>query len=216
MVPTSSPPAWRGIVSAAAEDAPSAEIEDSQGADIDARSDVSGGRSLAWTFQPMADGGTVLLVEDITERRNAEARINHLARFDELTGLPNRVSFQDEIERELPISQRSAGCRRCCSSTSISSNRSTTRSAIPPATSCCARSPRLREMLRPEDYVARFGGDEFVVFLRNIRSNEDAAILARRIVDRVSEPYKIDNHLVEIGASVGIAMTSPGISADTS
>ena len=80
----------------------------------------------------------------------------------------------------------------------------------------CAVADRLREMLRPEDFVARFGGDEFVVFQQNIKSDEDAAGLARRIVDRLSERYKIDNHLVEIGASVGIAMTSPpGISADT-
>src|SRR5665647_2737542 len=70
-------------------------------------------------------------------------------------------------------------------------------------------------MLRPEDFVARFGGDEFVVFQQNIKSNEEAAGLARRIVDQLSERYKIDNHLVEIGASVGIAMTSPHISADT-
>ena len=50
-------------------------------------------RALSWNFQPMAGGGTVVLVEDITERRNAEARINHMARFDELTGLPNRRQF---------------------------------------------------------------------------------------------------------------------------
>jgi diguanylate cyclase (GGDEF)-like protein len=79
----------------------------------------------------------------------------------------------------------------------------------------CAVADRLRAMLRPEDFVARFGGDEFVVFQQNIRSNEEAAHLARRIVDHLSERYKIDNHLVEIGASVGIAMTSLGISADT-
>jgi len=71
-------------------------------------------------------------------------------------------------------------------------------------------------MLRPEDFVARFGGDEFVVFQQNITSSEDAAVLARRIVEHLSERYKIDNHLVEIGASVGIALTSPhGLSADT-
>ena len=71
-------------------------------------------------------------------------------------------------------------------------------------------------MLRPEDFVARFGGDEFVVFQHNIKSIEDAAALARRIVDRLSERYKIDNHLVEIGASIGIATTaSSGVSADT-
>ena len=71
----------------------------------------------------------------------------------------------------------------------------------------CAVADRLREMLRPEDFVARFGGDEFVVFQQNIHSTDDAAGLARRIVERLSERYKIDNHLVEIGASVGIAMT---------
>jgi diguanylate cyclase (GGDEF)-like protein len=73
---------------------------------------------------------------------------------------------------------------------------------------------RLREMLRPEDFVARFGGDEFVVFQQNIQAAEDAANLARRIVDRLSERYEIDRHLVEIGASIGIAMTSPGVKAD--
>ncbi len=67
--------------------------------------DVARGRSLSWTFQPMADGGAVVLLEDITERRNAEARISHLARYDELTALPNRVNFRDEIERLLTVPQ---------------------------------------------------------------------------------------------------------------
>jgi predicted signal transduction protein with EAL and GGDEF domain len=69
-------------------------------------------------------------------------------------------------------------------------------------------------MLRPADLVARFGGDEFVVFQQGIGSSEDAAGLARRIVERLSERYEIDHHLVEIGASIGIAMTWTGISAD--
>jgi diguanylate cyclase (GGDEF)-like protein len=80
----------------------------------------------------------------------------------------------------------------------------------------CAVTGRLRGLLRPTDFVARFGGDEFVVFQRGIRSNEDAAVLAQRIVDRLSERYEVDKHLVEIGASVGIAITSGSdSSADT-
>jgi diguanylate cyclase (GGDEF)-like protein len=79
----------------------------------------------------------------------------------------------------------------------------------------CAVADRLRAMLRPEDFVARFGGDEFVVFQQNIHSSDEATVLARRIVDHLSERYKIDNHLVEIGASIGIALTSAGASADT-
>ena len=51
----------------------------------------------------MAGGGTVVLLEDITERRNAEGRISHLARYDELTALPNRLNFRDEIERLLAL-----------------------------------------------------------------------------------------------------------------
>src|ERR1700730_11196970 len=81
-----------------------AEIEDSQARDIITTDpDVARGRSLSWTFQPMAGGGAVVLLEDITERRNAEARITHLARYDELTALPNRLNFRDEIERLLAV-----------------------------------------------------------------------------------------------------------------
>ena len=178
--------------------------------------DIMRDRSLSWTFQPMADGGAVVLLEDITERRHAEARISHLARYDELTTLPNRVSFRDEIERLLRIPPRQ-GELSALLFVDLDRFKQVNDTLGHPCGDqlLCAVSERLRDMLRPEDFVARFGGDEFVVFQRNIRSNDDAAVLARRIVDQLSERYKIDNHLVEIGASVGIAMTAPGISADT-
>ena len=194
-----------------------AEIESSQAKDIvTADPDVERDRSLSWTFQPMADGGAVVLLEDITERRNAEARISHLARYDELTTLPNRVNFRDEIGRLLAI-QRGVGQLSALLFVDLDQFKQVNDTLGHPCGDqlLCAVANRLREMLRPEDFVARFGGDEFVVFQQNINSHEDAAVLARRIVDRLSERYRIDNHLVEIGASVGIAMTSPGVSADT-
>ena len=194
------------------------EIGNSQAKDIiTTDSSSASGRSVAWTFQPMAGGGTVVLVEDITERKNAEARISHLARYDELTALPNRVNFRDEIERLLAISHNAERLSALLF-VDLDQFKQVNDTLGHPCGDqlLCAVADRLREMLRPEDFVARFGGDEFVVFQQNILSNEDAAGLARRIVDRLSERYKIDNHLVEIGASVGIAMTSPaGISADT-
>jgi diguanylate cyclase (GGDEF)-like protein len=73
---------------------------------------------------------------------------------------------------------------------------------------------RLKTMLRPQDFVARFGGDEFVVFQPEIKAPADAARLARRIVDGLSEQYEVDHHLIEIGASVGIALTQPDVTAD--
>src|SRR5208283_1085964 len=63
--------------------------------------DMLNGRTLEFTVQPMENGGMVALVEDITERKIAEAKINHLARFDPLTGLPNRNILRDHMERAL-------------------------------------------------------------------------------------------------------------------
>ena len=193
------------------------EVEHSRASEIITTDpDFSKNRSLSWTFQPMADGGTVVLVEDITERKDAEARISHLARYDELTELPNRLNFRDEIGRLLAVQQ---GAEQLSSLLFVDLDQfkqvNDTLGHPCGDQLLCAVSKRLREMLRPEDFVARFGGDEFVVFQQNIHSADDAAGLARRIVDRLSERYKIDNHLVEIGASVGIAMTSRGVSADT-
>jgi diguanylate cyclase (GGDEF)-like protein len=177
--------------------------------------DVQRGRSLAWTFQPMSGGGAVVLVEDITERRNAEARISHLARYDELTTLPNRVNFRDEIGRLLAI-QQGAEHLSALLFVDLDQFKQVNDTLGHPCGDqlLCAVADRLREMLRPVDFVARFGGDEFVVFQRGITSTEDAAALARRIVDRLSEQYAIDNHMIEIGASIGIAIASPGVSAD--
>jgi diguanylate cyclase (GGDEF)-like protein len=193
-----------------------AEIENPQAKGIITTDpDVARGRSLSWAFQPMADGGAVVLLEDVTERRNAEARITHLARYDELTGLPNRVNFRDEIKHLLAtphgVSQMSA-----LLFIDLDQFKQVNDTLGHPCGDqlLCAVADRLRAMLRPEDFVARFGGDEFVVFQQNIRSPDEAAALARRIVDHLSERYKIDNHLVEIGASIGIAMTA-GVSADT-
>ena len=207
-----------GTISAASGMLIVSEIDNSQVGYITTADPTSAsGRALSWTFQPMAEGGTVVLLEDITERRNAEARISHLARYDELTALPNRVNFRDEIERLLAISHDAARLSALLF-VDLDQFKQVNDTLGHPCGDelLCAVADRLREMLRPEDFVARFGGDEFVVFQQNIKSDEDAAGLARRIVDRLSERYEIDNHLVEIGASVGIAMTSPpGISADT-
>jgi diguanylate cyclase (GGDEF)-like protein len=206
-----------GSISAASGKMILLEIENSQARDIITTDpDLARGRSLSWTFQPMAGGGAVVLLEDITERRTAEARITHLARYDELTALPNRVNFRDEIGRLLVVPHEGEQLSALLF-VDLDQFKQVNDTLGHPCGDqlLCAVADRLRAMLRPEDFVARFGGDEFVVFQQNIKSNEEAAGLARRVVEHLSERYRIDNHLVEIGASVGIATTSPGISADT-
>jgi len=206
-----------GSISAASGEMILAEIQNSQAKDvITSDPDTVRNRSLSWTFQPMVGGGAVVLLEDITERRNAEAKIIHLARYDELTELPNRVNFRDEIGRLLTV-QQGRNQLSALLFVDLDQFKQVNDTLGHPCGDqlLCAVADRLRAMLRPEDFVARFGGDEFLVFQQNIKSSEEAAGLARRMVDRLSERYQIDNHLVEIGASVGIAMTSPGVSADT-
>ncbi|MET0221672.1 MAG: EAL domain-containing protein [Tardiphaga sp.] len=171
-------------------------------------------RALLWKFQPMVSGGTVVLLEDITERRNSEARISHMARFDELTGLPNRVSFRNEIGRMLKgADQHTLSALLFVDLDQFKQVNDTLGHPCGDQLLCMV-ADRMREMLRPEDFVARFGGDEFVVFQRGIKGSHDAADLARRIVERLSERYEVNNHQVEIGASVGIALTEPGASPD--
>src|SRR5258706_11894174 len=206
-----------GSISAASGNMILSEIENAQARDIITTDpDAARDRSLSWTFQPMAGGGAVVLLEDITERRHAEARITHLARYDALTALPNRVNFRDEIERLLALPHRATQLSALLFIDLDQFKQVNDTLGHPCGDQLlCTVADRLREMLRPEDFVARFGGDEFVVFQQNIKSAEDAAYLARRVVDHLSERYKIDNHLVEIGASIGIALTSPGVSADT-
>jgi diguanylate cyclase (GGDEF)-like protein len=206
-----------GAISAGSGKLVLAEIEHTQTRDmVTTDPDLLRDRSLSWTFQPMEGGGAVVLLQDVTERRRAEAKISHLARYDELTELPNRVSFRDEIERLLSL-PREAARMSALLFIDLDQFKQVNDTLGHPCGDqlLCAVAERLRRMLRPEEFVARFGGDEFVVFQRDIRSNDEAANLARRIVDQLSERYKLDNHLVEIGASVGIAIATPGISADT-
>ena len=205
-----------GTVSAASGMTIVAEIENSKAAEIVTIDHAfAQERALSWKFQPMAGGGTVVLVEDITERRNSEARISHMARFDELTGLPNRISFRNEIGRLLKGAD--AASLSALLFVDLDQFKQVNDTLGHPCGDqlLCMVADRIREMLRLEDFVARFGGDEFVVFQRGITTSHDAAGLAQRIVERLSERYEVDNHQVEIGASVGIAMTQPDVSADS-
>jgi diguanylate cyclase (GGDEF)-like protein len=164
------------------------------------------GRALALTFEPMQNGGSVVLVEDVTERKNAEAKINHMARYDALTGLPNRTFFHDQMEWALASMKRDAHCAVLFVDLDQFKQVNDTLGHPAGDALLCAVAQRLRAMVRDSDLVARFGGDEFVVLQSPIYSPDGAAALARRIVEELSTLYEIEGHSVAIGASVGIAV----------
>ena len=174
------------------------------------------GRTMALTFQPMKDGGSVMLVEDITERRSAEAKIAHLARYDALTGLPNRTFFHDQMELTLAkIRRNKDSCAVLFVDLDQFKQINDTMGHPFGDELLCAVAERLRGIARDSDVVARFGGDEFVVLLSPIKRPEEAASLARRVVEVLSETFDIDRHQVVIGASIGIAVApQDGIDTD--
>ena len=140
------------------------------------------GRTLALTFHPMADGGAVVLFEDITDKRVAEAKINQLARYDGLTGLPNRALFRDQMDAAV------VGLRRrgpfAIHFIDLDEFKEVNDTLGHPCGDelLCVAADRLRAAVRGSDIVARFGGDEFVVLQYPLGHPKEAGALAERIV----------------------------------
>jgi diguanylate cyclase (GGDEF)-like protein len=166
--------------------------------------EAAGDKILELTFQPIEAGGCVMLVEDITEKRRAEARIEHLARYDALTGLPNRGYLQEQFET---IAARGQACALLFIDLDQFKVVNDTLGHPCGDALLCQVADRLRRVLRPSDIIARFGGDEFVV-IRPLRGGDakEASLTARRIVGALGEAFIVDGHQIVIGASIGIAI----------
>jgi diguanylate cyclase (GGDEF)-like protein len=175
------------------------------------------GRSLSFTFEAMNGGGSVVLVEDVTERRAAEAAIKHLARYDSLTKLPNRAFFRDEVSQMLIRARdRHERCAIFFIDLDQFKQVNDTLGHSQGDELLCSVADRLRTVVRDTDLVARLGGDEFVIVQSPLRRLDQAATLAKRIVGLLNEAFDIDGHQVIIGASIGISIAPrDGIDADT-
>jgi diguanylate cyclase (GGDEF)-like protein len=164
------------------------------------------GLLLEVTFQQMDAGGCVVLVEDVTERRGAEAKIERLARYDALTGLPNRTFFTERLEQRLAGSEI-VDCVALLFIDLDGFKQVNDTLGHPYGDSLlCEVADRFRKAVDEDGQVARFGGDEFVV-LQPVADQQEASALARKIIDAVREIYDVDGHQIMVGASIGIAMT---------
>ena len=164
------------------------------------------GRTIMMQHHPMKDGGWVTTHEDITEQRQQEERIRHLARHDALTQLPNRVQFLEEMAAAEPGLTRGEHIAVLCIDLDHFKSVNDTLGHSLGDKLLQQVSARLWGATRETDLLARLGGDEFALLLRAIDNPAEAATIAERIVKAMANPFIIDGHQLVIGASVGIAM----------
>lgn len=161
-----------------------------------------------------ADGvlfGYVMLLSDVTERRHQEEELWHRANFDQLTGLPNRTLLADRIGQALGQSRRHGlmvgllfADLDCFKPVNDRWGHAAGDELLKQV------AERLCATVRSEDTVARLGGDEFVVLLPGIASADDAVTVARKLLDRLREPFHISPGVASVSACIGVAMSADG------
>jgi diguanylate cyclase (GGDEF)-like protein len=159
------------------------------------------------------DHGQVLgcfdVTTDITEHKLAEERIQRVAHHDSLTGLPNRLLFNDRLDQAISLAKRSS---RPFALLYLDLDK------FKPVNDALGHSAgdellkavaaRIRNQVRESDTVARVGGDEFIVILPDVARREHAETVVRKIIAALSTPFQVGapKRSVDIGASIGIAV----------
>ncbi|MEA2981585.1 MAG: hypothetical protein QOF09_3408 [Alphaproteobacteria bacterium] len=164
--------------------------------------ELGSGRVVASVYRAKADGGWVATYEDVTERRQAEAQIMHMARHDALTDLPNRLLFQEKVEQAL-----ARGGQFSVLYVDLDRFKGVNDTLGHPVGDALLRlvTERLKKVACNVDTVARLGGDEFAIVQSGMGPTV-AGELAGEIIGSLSEPFDALGNQVVIGASVGIAL----------
>lgn len=145
--------------------------------------------------------------EDITELKRLQDQMEHMARHDHLTGLPNRALFLDRLEQAVvQAKRRSAGFAVLFLDLDRFKAVNDTHGHDTGDALLVAVAKRLGACIRESDTLARMGGDEFTALLLDIGGEENAARVAQNMLDALAEPFSIGQAECSIGASIGIAL----------
>lgn len=149
----------------------------------------------------------VSVFSDITDIRHKEERLRELAFHDQLTGLPNRASFQDLFEHALQRADR-RGAHLALIFLDIDNFKkiNDTLGHLIGDRLLQTIAKRIRATVRKEDVVARLGGDEFTVLLDDISYDETPARIARKLLDVLRQPIEIELKQLHVSASIGISL----------
>lgn len=163
------------------------------------------GVALELTFQSMQNGGFVLLIQDVTERKRAESLIYELAHFDELTGVANRAYLKTLLQDVLAR----RGSATCFALMFIDLDQF--KQVNDTLGHACGDlllkevASRLKVAMPEEAFLARFGGDEFLLFAP-VGAADEGLKEAHKLLDAISQPFDASGHEVLVGASIGISL----------
>jgi diguanylate cyclase (GGDEF)-like protein len=164
------------------------------------------GRAIQIVNKPLPGGGWVATLEDVTERRRAEEKIAHLAHYDALTDLPNRVLFREHLDR---MATRARGGEKFAlvyididefKGINDSLGHQVGDELLK------ALAVQLRGCVGPDDFVARLGGDEFAIVLTSARDVAEVTAVVDRLQRSIREPHQCLGHHLMTDASIGIAL----------
>ena len=155
--------------------------------------------------------GYVISYRDVGERKRLEARLQHDALHDALTGLPNRALFLDRLSVAFTRRSRSRGLN--CGVLFLDLDRfkeiNDTLGHAAGDALLVAVAERLRGTLRPQDTAARLGGDEFAILVENILSVSGIEIVASRVLEAMGREFEVCGHTIHASASIGVAIAGP-------
>src|ERR1700716_2874194 len=170
--------------------------------------EAPGGRAIEIINRPLKAGGWVATIEDITERTRADEKIAHLAHYDALTDLPNRVQFRERLEQAMKAVRR--GEQLAVLYIDIDEFKSVNDALGHPVGDelLMGVADRLRGCLKESDVAARLGGDEFAVIQTAIKSQSETTELVDKIHSAIRHPFECAGNLITTDASIGIALAA--------
>jgi diguanylate cyclase (GGDEF)-like protein len=182
------------------------EILDGIGRSKNSIVETSDGRLIEISNEPVASGGWLATHEDVTERIRAEERIAHLAHYDALTDLPNRVLMRGHLEQR--VAELAQGKPFAILYIDIDEFKGVNDSFGHEIGDELLRhvAARLRSCVGPQDLVARLGGDEFAIVKAETRDRGQLTTLAEQILHSLRVPAHCKGQEVPIEASIGIAI----------
>lgn len=172
--------------------------------------------TVSQTITPMLDEDGqithfIAIHEDITAQKKTQERIQYMAHYDALTGLPNRALFYDRLKQAVAMARRNQGGLALLFM-DLDGFKGVNDTLGHQAGDLLLKAvaERLRQCIRESDTVARLGGDEFTAILNDVHEQHSVARIAEKIIEAIALPFDLEGASAQIGVSIGIALYSTG------